>query len=106
MVFDSLEGCRRERERYQKTSKMKPKSIRQSMKNRYKKHVEQKHAEIMKQHQKMSQKGRWNQYKTYKKGGPQIDAKKNGKNKNHVYFGRAFGALIGYKVHLLYKTHI
>ena len=44
------------------------------MKNRYKKHARKRHAEIMKKHQKVNQKGKWNQYKTYKKEGPKIDA--------------------------------
>jgi hypothetical protein len=32
MVFEDLEGCMCERQRYKKTSKMRPKSIRNSMK--------------------------------------------------------------------------
>jgi hypothetical protein len=44
-----------------KTSKMTPKSIRKSMKNRYKKHARKRHAEIMKKHQQVTQKGKWNQ---------------------------------------------
>ena len=37
-----------------------------------------------------AKKGNGIDQKTYKKGGPKIDAKK------HVYFDRAFGTLIGY----------
>ena len=58
MVFDSLEGCMCERERYQTNdTKIHPKIYEKSIQ----KHARKRHAEIMKKHQKVSQKGRWNQ---------------------------------------------
>ena len=58
MVSNGLEVACAIGKGIKKTSKVTPKSIRQSMKNRYKKHARKRHTEIMKQHQKLNRKGR------------------------------------------------
>ena len=50
-VFYVLEGCMCEREMYQKTSKVRPKSMRKSMTNLYKNHARKRDNQNMETHQ-------------------------------------------------------
>ena len=56
--FDSLEGCMCERERYQKNIKNETKIHLKAYEKHIQKHARKRHAEIMKKHPKVNQKGR------------------------------------------------
>ena len=60
-VFDDLEGCMCERERNQQNIKNYTKKHPKIYEKSIQKHARKRHAEIMKKHQTVSQKGMWNQ---------------------------------------------